>query len=141
MGDRAYVEIVCREEDEPLFEALEFMQEFRHALPANVVRMVDAEASEGATTELQALAEKGIVFRGWHDAGGSYDGACFASVGGIYHEVPRLNHSDLPCVEVHVDGTVDAAQLLAACEYLKVSNQAGEALGFPAGIEPEDEAP
>ena len=56
MGDRAYVEIVCREEDEPLFEALGFMQEFRHALPANVVTMVDAEASEGATTELQALA-------------------------------------------------------------------------------------
>ena len=73
MGDRAYVEIVCREEDEPLFEALGFMQEFRHALPANVVTMVDAEASEGATTELQALAEKGIVFRGWHDAGGNYD--------------------------------------------------------------------
>ena len=47
MGDRAYVEIVCREEDEPLFEALGFMQEFRHALPANVVTMVDAEASEG----------------------------------------------------------------------------------------------
>ena len=100
MGDRAYVEIVCREEDEPLFEALGFMQEFRHALPANVVTMVDAEASEGATTELQALAEKGIAFRGWHDAGGSYDGACFASAGGKYHEVPRLNHSDLPCIEV-----------------------------------------
>ena len=74
MGDRAYVELVCREEDEPLFEAFGFMQEFRHALPANVVTMVDAESSEGATTELQALAEKGIVFRGWHDAGGSYDG-------------------------------------------------------------------
>ena len=54
MGDRAYVEIVCREEDEPMFETLGFMQEFRHALPANVVTMVDAEASEGATAELQA---------------------------------------------------------------------------------------
>ena len=49
MGDRAYVEIVCREEDEPLFEALGFMQEIRHALPASVVTMVDAEASGGAT--------------------------------------------------------------------------------------------
>ena len=64
MGDRAYVEIVCHEEDEPLFEALGFMQNFRHALPAKVLTMVDTEASEGATTELQALAEKGIVFRG-----------------------------------------------------------------------------
>ena len=33
MGDRAYVEIVCREEDEPLFEGLGFMEEFRHGLP------------------------------------------------------------------------------------------------------------
>ncbi len=136
MGDRAYVEIVCQEEDEPLFEALGFMQEFRHALPANVVTMVDAEASGGATTDLQALAEKDIVFRGWHDA----DGACFASAGGKYHEVPRLNHSDLPCIEVHVDGTVDADQLLAASEYLKASDRAGKTLGFPSGIEQEDEA-
>src|SRR4029077_5277209 len=106
MGDRAYVEIVCREEDEPLFEALGFMQEFRHALPDNVVTMVDAEASEGATTERQALAEKGIVFRGWHDAGGSYDGACFASAGGKYHEAPRLHHRGLACVEVHAERRV-----------------------------------
>ena len=141
MGDRAYVEIVCREEDEPLFEAIGFMQEFRHALPVNVLTMVDAEASDGNSTELQALAEKDIVFRGWHDAGGAYDGACFASVGGKYHEVPRLNHSDLPCVEVHVDGTIDGDQLLAACGYLKASEKAGEMLGFPDGIEPEGEAP
>jgi hypothetical protein len=141
MGDRAYVEVVCREEAEPLFKALGFMQEFRHALPANVVTMVDAESSEGARTELQALAEKGIVFRGWHDAGGNYDGACFASIDGQFYQVPRLNHSDLPCIEVHVDGTVDADQLLAAAEFLKASDRAGESLGFPSGIEQKDEAP
>jgi len=141
MGDRTYVEIVCREEHEPLFEALGFMQEFRHASPSNVVTMVDAESSEGATTELQTLAEKGIVFRGWHDAGGSYDGACFASVDGQFYQVPRLNHSDLPCIEVHVDGTVDADQLLAASEFLKASDRAGESLGFPSGIEQKGEAP
>src|SRR6185503_10648518 len=114
MGDRAYVEIVCREEDEPLFEALGFMQEFRHALPPNVVTMVDAEAFEGATTELQTLAEKGIVFRGWHDAGGSYDGACFASAGGKYHEMPRPNDSDMACLVVQEDGTLEADQFVAA---------------------------
>jgi hypothetical protein len=141
MGDRAYVEILCREEDEPLFEAIGFMEEFRHALPANVVTLVDAEASGGNSSELQALAEKGMVFRGWHDAGGAYDGACFASIDGRFYEVPRLNHSDLPCIEVHVDGTVDADQLLAACEYLKASERAGEVLGFPAGLDPEGEAP
>ena len=135
MGDRAYVEIVCREKDEPLFETIGFMEEFRHALPVNVVTMVDAEESDGNSSELQALAEKGIVFRGWHDADGAYDGACFASDGGKFCAVPRLNHSDLPCIEVHVDGTVDADQLSAASEYLKASERAGEMLGFPAASE------
>jgi hypothetical protein len=141
MGDRAYVEIVCREEDEPLFETIGLLEEFRHALPANVVTMVDAEASDGATTELQALAEKGIVFRGWHDAGGGYDGACFAGIDGKFYAVPRLNHSDLPCVEVHVDGTIDADQLLAAHEYFRASERAGEMLGFAATSESEGETP
>ena len=141
MGDRAYVEIVCREEDEPLFETIGFMEEFRHALPVNVVTMVDAEASDANSSELQALAEKGIVFRGWHDAGGAYDGACFASVGGKFHEVPRLNHSDLPCIEVHVDGTIDADQLLAAREYFRASERVGEMLGFPAASELGKEMP
>jgi hypothetical protein len=141
MGDRAYVEIVCREKDEPLFEAIGFMGEFRHALRASVVTRVDAEASDGATIELQGLAEKGIVFRGWHDAGGAYDGACFASVGGKFHEVPRLNHSDLPCIEVHVDGTIDADQLLAAREYFRASERVGEMLGFPASSESGKEIP
>ena len=58
MGDRAYVEIVCREEDEPLFETIGFMEEFRHALPPNVMTMVDAEASDGATTDFRPLPRK-----------------------------------------------------------------------------------
>ena len=76
MGDRAYVEIVCREEDAPSFEAIGFMEEFRPGLPENVRAMVDAEASNGDCSELQLLAERGIIFRGWHDAGDNYDGAC-----------------------------------------------------------------
>jgi len=31
--------------------------------------------------------------------------------------------------------------LLAASEYLNASDRVGEALGFPSGIEQEDEAP
>lgn len=140
MGDRAYVEIVCREENAPLFEAIGFMEEFRRG-PANVVTLVDAEASDGNSSELQVLAEKGIVFRGWHDAGGTYDGTCLASAGGKFYEVPRLNHSDLPCIEVNVDGTVDADQRLAACEYLRALDQVGGMFGFPSGTESEEATP
>jgi hypothetical protein len=61
MRDRAYVEIMCVEENEPLFEALGFMEEFRNGPPVNAVTLVDAEASHGNSSELQALAEKCIV--------------------------------------------------------------------------------
>ena len=141
MGDRAYVEIVCREDDAPSFEALGFMEEFRPGLPGNVLAMVDAEASNGNCSELRILAERGIIFRGWHDAGDNYDGACVASFGGRFYEVPRLNHSDLPCIEVHVDGTVDADQLLAACEYLKAADQVAATLGLPSGSESMEATP
>ena len=100
--------------------------------------MVDAEASAGNCSELRALAEMGIVFRGWHDAGGTYDGACLASAGGKFYEAPRLNNSDLPCIEVHADGTVDADQLVADCEYLLASDQVGNMFGFPSGAESEE---
>ena len=138
MGDRAYAEIVCRTDDAPLFEAMGFMEEFRPGLPGHLLAMVDAAASEGNSSELRALAEKGIVFRGWHDAGASYDGACFASAGGKFYKAPRLNHSDLPSIEVHADGTVDADQLLAAREYLLASDQVGSMFGFPSGAESEE---
>ncbi|MEJ7607611.1 MAG: hypothetical protein WKF37_15410 [Bryobacteraceae bacterium] len=140
MGDRAYVEIVCHESDAPLFEAIGLMEQFRTERPKSVLALVDAEASNGNCSELQLLAENGVVFRGWHDAGDNYDGACFAGIGGRFYEVARRNHSDLPCIEVHVDGTVDV-ELLAAREYLKMADQVAAELGLPSGSESTETTP
>lgn len=100
--------------------------------------MVDAEATDGNITALQALASKGILFRGWHDAGRAYDGACFAGFDGRFTEAPRLNHSDLPCIELHVDGIVDEVQLESAREYPKAADAVARAFGLPSGevVEP-----
>lgn len=133
MGDRAYVELTCREADAALFERAGFLEEFRCGLPSGLVTMVEVEAPDGNITALQDLASKGILFRGWHDAGGGYDGACFAGFEGRFFEVPRLNHSDLPCIEVHVGGTVDAGQLDSAGEYLRAADAVARALGLPSG--------
>jgi len=132
MGDRTYVELTCRETDAALFERAGFLEEFRSGLPSGLVTMVDTEAPDGNMTALQDLASKGILFRGWHDAGSSYDGACFAGLGGKLFEVPRLNHSDLPCIEVHVDGTVDTDQLESAGEYLRAADAVARAFGLPS---------
>ena len=133
MGDRAYVELTCLAADAALFERAGFLEEFKPGLPPRLVTMVDVEAPDGNITALQTLASTGIVFRGWHDAGGSYDGACFAGFGCKFFEVPRLNHSDLPCIEVHVDGTVDADQLESACAYLRASDAVARTFGLPSG--------
>lgn len=133
MGDRTYVELTCRKADAALFARAGFLEEFRPGLPSGLLTMVDVEAPDGNVTALQDLANHGVVFRGWHDAGGSYDGACFAGFGGRFFEVPRLNHSDLPCIEVHVDGTVDADQLESACAYLRASDAVARAFGLPSG--------
>jgi hypothetical protein len=136
MGDRAYVELTCREADAALFERAGFLEEFRCGLPTELVTMVDVEGQDGNITALQDLASKGILFRGWHDASGGYDGAWFAGFEGRFFEVPRLNHSDLPCIEVHVDGTVDAGQLECAGAYLRAADAVARAFGLPSG-EPE----
>jgi hypothetical protein len=138
MGDRAYVELTCHEADAALFERAGFLEEFRPGLPPGLVTMVDVEAPDGNITALQDLASKGIVFRGWHDAGGSYDGACFAGLDGRFFEVPRLSHRDLPCIEVHVDGTGDAHQFENAGAYLKAADAVARAFGLPSG-EPIEE--
>ena len=133
MGDRAYVELTCLAADAALFERAGFLEEFRSGLPSGLVTMVDEEASDGNIAVVQNLAGKGIVFRGWHGAGGSYDGACFAGFDGKFFEVPRLDHSDLPCIEVHVDGTVDAGQLECAGAYLRAADAVARAFGLPSG--------
>lgn len=140
MGDRAYVKLTCREADAALFERAGFLEEFRCGLPSGLVTMVEVEAPDGNITALRNLASKGILFRGWHDAGGGHDGACFAGFEGRFFEVPRLNHSDLPCIEVHVDGTVDAGQLDNAGEYLRAADAVARAFGLPSGEANEEAA-
>jgi hypothetical protein len=140
MGDRAYVELTCRKADAAPFEKAGFLEEFRSGLPSGLIVMMDAEAPDGNITALQDVASKGILFRGWHDAGGGYDGACFAGFDGRFFEVPRLNHSDLPCIEVHVDGTVDAGQLASAGEYLRAADAVARAFGLPSGEANEETA-
>lgn len=141
MGDRTYVELTCREADAGLFERVGFLEEFKPGLAHDLVTMVDAEAPDANIAALQDLAGKGIVFRGWHDAGGGYDGACFAGLDGRFFEVPRLNHSDLPCIEVHVDGIVDAGQLESAGAYLRAADAVARAFGLPSGETFEEDVP
>jgi hypothetical protein len=110
MGDRAYVRITCRREEAERFQQLGFVEDDSESDMA--VSMVDDEANYAHYSALTALAKAGIVFFGWHDAGGEYDGSMFASDGrGDYHEVLSTANEPLALARVRPDGAIAEGDL------------------------------
>lgn len=61
MGDRTYMEVICRAEDQGVFEDLGFgEQEYWEDLPEGVSFLVDEQANYGHSSDLKELAEKGM---------------------------------------------------------------------------------
>ena len=134
MGDRTYMEVICRAEDQGVFEDLGFgEQEYWEELPEGVSFLVDEQANYGHSSDLKELAGKGYVFLGHHDVGGDYDAARLVSDGATFHEVDAVAHETRPCVAVNSDGTVDEMQLLSAREYWRAVACARQKLGFTVG--------
>ena len=91
MGDRAYMEMICRREDAGLFEELGFCeQDWRTDLPENVVFLVDEEANYAHDDATRSLSAKGIAFCGRHDEGGDYHAAVIASDGSRFCSAETL---------------------------------------------------
>lgn len=131
MGDRTYMEIVCRREDSALFDVLGFrQQDWRSDLPPDAVFLVDEEANYGHDSEMARLAEQGVVFCGRHDEGGDYHAACIASDGARYCRVDTLHGDGRPYVPVDPDGTVNDEDRRAATEYYLVESEARRVLGI-----------
>lgn len=134
MGDRAYVRLTCRQADVGRFEQIGFVEDCTEGELA--VSMLDEEANYAHYTELIELAKENIVFCGWHDVGGDYDGAMFASGGdGQYHEALLTSHESLPLVRVKPDGAIVEDDLDRVREYYSALACAKRALGL-RGDEP-----
>lgn len=129
MGDRAYVRVTCRREDAECFQQLGFVEDDSESDIA--ISMVDDEANYAHYSALTALAKTGIVFFGWHDAGGEYDGSMFASDGaGEYHEVLSTPNEPLALARVSPDGTIDEGDLDRARRYYAALAVARAELGI-----------
>lgn len=129
MGDRAYVRLTCRQEDAGRFEQIGFVEDCTESEFA--ISMVDEEANYAHYSELIELAKENVVFCGWHDAGGDYDGAMFASCGdGQYHEVLSTSHALLPLVRVKPDASIAEGDLDDVREYYSARACAKKALGL-----------
>ena len=133
MGDRAYVRLTCRQEDAGRFERIGFVEDCTEGEFA--ISMVDEEANYAHYSELIELAKENVVFCGWHDAGGDYDGAMFASGGdGQYHEALSTSHESLPLVRVKPDGAIVEGDLDRVRDYYSALACARKALGMKEDV-------
>lgn len=131
MGDRAYMEVVCRREDAGRFEDLGFCeQEWGTDFPEGVVFLVDEEANYGHDSAMQELSASGIAFCARHDEGGDYHAAVIASDGSRCCSVESPFGDGRPHVAVNPDGNVDAVAMKAAAEYYAVESAARRVLGI-----------
>lgn len=83
MGDRCYMQVTCRRQDIPLFEALGFHLEFEQSPDCAVVELIDEEANYAHADQLPAE----VPFLASHGAGGNYGDGKIACDGNHYAEV------------------------------------------------------
>ena len=137
MGDRCYMEIVCRREDVPLFEQVGFLLrggcsfrdgrlqcDYADEAGSAVVHLSQDEANYacqvGSGSAGFGLLPKGVPFYGTHSAGGDYGDGVFATLGRSLDYATALQNSSAPAVELHpITGKIDPRRLRAARHYLK----------------------
>jgi hypothetical protein len=137
MGDRAYMEVVCRREDAGRFEDLGFCeQEWRADLPNSVAFLVDEEANYGHNSAIQELSAKGVVFCARHDEGGDYHAVVIASDGPHLCQAESPFGDGRPCIAVLPDGSLDGEAMQAAKEYYAAEAAARRALGIEGKLFP-----
>lgn len=129
MGDRAYVRITCRRADAEQFWELGFVEDDIESDEA--VSMFDDEANYAHHVALTALAQAGVVFFGWHEAGCEYDPALFVSDGsGKYREVLSTPSELLALVRVSSDGIIAEEDLNRARDFYSALKIARAVLGL-----------
>jgi hypothetical protein len=130
MGDRAYMEVVCRRSDAAVFEDLGFCeQDWRTELPEDVAFLVDDEANYGHDDSIRRLAAEGLAFCARHGEGGDYHAAVIASDGSRFCSIETLFGDGRPHVPVQPDGTIEGDAMRNATEYYRIEAAARQVLG------------
>ena len=134
MGDRCSVEIVCRKHDAKHFDEIGFVEAEWGDEPEHLARMFCEQANYGASTELEVLAGKGIVFIGASGVGDEYPAGVFASDGKGYAEAVTVSDGieAKPIAEIGDGGSADSKTLALIKRYYETLKAAKKALGLPA---------
>ena len=124
MGDRCYIRIVCRQQDQKRLEDNGYFCETENA--DGTVYMVCEEANYGDNDLREELASEGIPFFGWHGSGGGYGPCVFAAADGKHIEAETNFDDSGPVAVIREDGTPDPTDVQNAREYYRVLKLAQE---------------
>ena len=132
MGDRCGVEVLCHENDIKRFEDIGFVKVSWGERSDNLCRMFEEEANYGAESELQTLADNGVVFFGVSGAGDEYPAAVFASDGKRFVSVNSAADAieAKPVAEIDLNGNADLGTLKAIKRYYRTLKAAKKKLGI-----------
>ena len=83
MGDRCYMQVTCRRQDQAQFEELGFHLDFEQSTNSPIVELIDEEANYAHADHLPAE----VPFLASHGAGGNYGDGRIACDGEHYAEV------------------------------------------------------
>lgn len=90
MGDRCYMQITCRRQDIPLFEALGFHLDFEQTPDSPLVELIDEEANYAHYDALP----RDVPYHGFHSAGDNYGSHNLACDGKRYADVETGHDGD-----------------------------------------------
>lgn len=134
MGDRCYLSIVFRDEDEALVDNYLSTPDENYdndEIPGTSV-WVWFEANYAYTDDRGTLAALGVPFEGHHGEGGEYGACAFAAADGCLREIDT-DHHGTPVIPLHADAAAAGVVPVPAhaAEYFTTLRRAREELATP----------
>jgi len=121
MGDRCWVSMTFRKEDQKKFEEefyFETLDEDNGVLDGQ-----EFEVNYGGYDERERLSEVGLTFYGHHGAGGDYGECAFACYKGKQIEI-NADYDGNPVATVLPDGSIPQSEKKSAIKYWNIYKQA-----------------
>lgn len=119
MGDRCYMQVTCRRQDQSTFEALGFHLDFEEAPDCPIVELIDEEANYAHHGDLPTK----VPFLASHGPGGNYGDGKIACDGRRYAEVEAGHDGGFVVWWTQVTNRPTAHSLNTVRRYLSVHRQ------------------
>ena len=105
MGDRCYMQVTCRRQDQSRFEELGFSLEFEQSADSPIVELIDEEANYAHADELPTE----VPFLAQHGAGGNYGDGKIACDGNHCAEVGATSDGFVVAWDAQANGPTQAS--------------------------------